>query len=177
MELNRLPVLVAPELVELAADLGARLRERGWRIATAESLTGGALAAALTSVAGCSDYVAGGLVSYQSDQKTRQLGVAADLIARCGVVSAEVASAMAVGVAQRFEVECALAVTGAAGPDPSEDGQQPGTVWIATCVNSDVRPLCYAFGKVGRDAVRFATVKAALQQLRDRLDAEFLRTT
>lgn len=163
--------LVAPELIELARDAGVRLRARSWRVATAESLTGGAIAAALTAVAGSSEYVAGGLVTYQSEQKTRQLGVAAELIKRSGVVSAEVARAMAAGAARRFEVQCALAVTGIAGPPSPTDCQPVGTVWIATWINGDVRALCYAFEEVERDAVRYATVKAGLRQLCAYIDA------
>jgi len=171
MELNGPSALIAPELVPAAAELGAHLRERGWTVATAESLTGGAIAAALTAVAGSSDYVAGGMVTYQTEQKTIQLGVPAELIDQCGVVSSEVAVAMATGVACRFGVECAVAVTGVAGPASSGDAESVGTVWIATCVNDDVRALCYAFGEVGRDSVRLSTVKAALQQLSDQIDA------
>jgi len=171
--LNGDTVLIASELVELSAELGQRLHAYGWRVATAESLTGGALTAALTAVAGSSEYVAGGLVAYQTEQKTRQLEVPAELIERYGVVSAEVASAMVCGVARRFATDCALAVTGVAGPTPSEDHQAVGTVWVASCLRGDVRPLCYAFGEVGRDRVRFATVKAALRQLCDQIDAEF----
>ena len=177
MELSEHAALVAPELADLAGATGERLRARAWRVATAESLTGGAIAAALTAVAGSSDYVAGGLVTYQSEQKTRQLGMPAELIERCGVVSEEVARAMVRGAAQRFGVECAVAVTGVAGPASADDPQPVGTVWIATSLCGDVRALCYAFGEVGRDAVRLATVKAALQQLCEQIDAEFLRTT
>jgi len=165
------PVLIAPELVEAATDLGARLRERGWRVATAESLTGGAIAATLTAVAGSSDYMAGGLVTYQTEQKIRQLDVSITLIERHGVVSEEVAIAMAVGAAQRFGVDCAIAVTGVAGPAGPEDDHPVGTVWVATSVRDDVRALCYAFGEVGRDGVRLATVKAALRQLGNQIDA------
>ncbi|MCL2654170.1 MAG: CinA family protein [Coriobacteriia bacterium] len=174
MELSGHRVLVAPELVRRAEELGARLRGRGWRVATAESLTGGAIAAALTAVAGSSEYVAGGLITYQSAQKTAQLGVPAELIERCGVVSEEVAVAMVTGAAVRFGVECALAVTGVAGPAAPGDVCAVGTVWVASAVCSDVRAVCYSFGEVGRDGVRFATVKAALEQLSgqiDRLDA------
>ncbi|MCL2881422.1 MAG: CinA family protein [Coriobacteriia bacterium] len=171
MELSDYPVLVAPELAQAAAELGLRLRERGWTVATAESLTGGAIAAALTAVAGSSEYVAGGLITYQTEQKTIQLEVSAELIERCGVVSKEVAVAMARGVARRFKAKCAIAVTGVAGPASPGDTEVVGTVWIATCADDDVRALCYAFGEVGRDGVRLATVKAALQQLSDHIGA------
>jgi len=172
MELKGQSLLIAPELVDVAGECGARLRERGWRVATAESLTGGSIAAALTAVVGSSKYVAGGVITYQTEQKTRQLGVPTELIERCGVVSEEVATAMAIGIAQRFKVECAVAVTGIAGPANSEDAQAVGTVWIATTIGDDVRALCYAFGAVGRDGVRFATVKAALQQLCEQIDTK-----
>ena len=162
---------------ELAGEIIELLTQTGATVATAESLTGGAIAVALTAVAGSSDYMAGGLVTYQSEQKIRQLGVMPELIECCGVVSEEVASAMVCGAAHRFGVECAVAVTGIAGPVSAQDQQPVGTVWIATSVRGDVRALCYAFEEVGRDAVRFATVKAALRQLCEQIDAEFLRTT
>ena len=171
--------LIAPDLVELAEELGRRLRAREATLATAESLTAGAIAAAITAAAGASAYLAGAVVTYQTDEKVRQLGLDPRMIERCGVVSKEVACAMARAVAERFTTSCSIAVTGVAGPGDSVDAPA-GTVWIATAVDDDVRALCYSFGRVGRDRVRFATVKAGLRQLCEHLgdqDTEFLRTT
>jgi competence/damage-inducible protein CinA-like protein len=91
-------------------------RERGLRLATAESCTGGLVAARLSDVPGASDVLAGGVVSYANDVKVRELGVPEELIGAHGAVSAEVAEAMAVGVRERLGVEVGISVTGVAGP-------------------------------------------------------------
>ena len=91
-------------------------RERGYRLGTAESCTGGLVAARLSDIAGASDVLAGGIVSYANDVKVTELGVPEELIAAYGAVSAEVAEAMAVGVRERLGVEVGIAVTGVAGP-------------------------------------------------------------
>jgi nicotinamide-nucleotide amidase len=100
-------------VAELVLDL---CRERGFRLATAESCTGGLVAARLSDVPGASDVLAGGIVSYANDVKIAELGVREELIAEHGAVSAEVAEAMAVGVRERLGVEVGIAVTGVAGP-------------------------------------------------------------
>jgi nicotinamide-nucleotide amidase len=91
-------------------------RERGFRIGTAESCTGGLVAARLSDVPGASDVLAGGIVAYANDVKTAELGVADVLIAEYGAVSEEVAEAMALGVRERLGVDVGIAVTGVAGP-------------------------------------------------------------
>jgi nicotinamide-nucleotide amidase len=147
-----------PEAVELVG----LLAERGLTIGTAESLTAGLLAAAITDVPGASRVFRGGVVSYATDLKRDLLGVDADLLARVGAVDPAVASAMAAGARTRLGVDLALATTGVAGPD-GQDGQPPGTVWVAladarTCWSLDAAtdPLA------GRRAVREATVRTAL---------------
>jgi nicotinamide-nucleotide amidase len=91
-------------------------RARGLTLGTAESCTGGLVAARLTSVPGSSDVVAGGIVAYSNELKERQLGVSAELLSRHGAVSAEVAAAMAHGARDRLGVDVAVSVTGVAGP-------------------------------------------------------------
>ena len=111
------------------------LRERGWSLATAESLTGGAVAAALTSVPGASAVFVSGWICYATESKTRHLGVEADLIAREGVVSEAVARAMAAGAHAKSGAAIAVAVTGVAGPasvSGPEGSVAVGTVHIAT---------------------------------------------
>jgi nicotinamide-nucleotide amidase len=98
---------------ELVLDL---CRERGLRLGTAESCTGGLVAARLSDVPGASDVLAGGIVAYANDVKTAELGVPEQLIAAHGAVSAEVAAAMASGVRKRLDVDVGVAVTGVAGP-------------------------------------------------------------
>ena len=100
-------------VAELVLELS---RERGYRLGTAESCTGGLVAARLSDVAGASDVLAGGVVAYANDVKTAELGVSAALLEEHGAVSAEVAEAMAAGVRDRLGVDVGIAVTGVAGP-------------------------------------------------------------
>lgn len=128
-----------PEIgTEYAADTGTGLaraiieecRARGWTLGTAESLTGGLVAAELICVPGASDVVRGGIVAYAVDLKESVLGVSADVLARHGAVSRECAEAMASGARGVLGVDVVLATTGVAGPDPSE-GHPPGAVHLA----------------------------------------------
>ena len=102
----------------------------GLTIAMAESLTGGLVTAALTTVPGASAVVRGGIVAYAADLKNALLGVDAELLARVGAVDGDVALAMARGARERLEASVGVATTGVAGPDPA-DGQPVGTVHIA----------------------------------------------
>ena len=144
--------------------LADALRTRNWRIATAESCTGGLIAAACTAVPGSSDWFERGFVTYSNLAKTELLGVDADLIAAHGAVSEPVALAMATGALAHAPVQLAVAVTGIAGPGGAVPGKPVGTVWLA---------LADAQGAVAeglqlqgdRQAVRDATVLLALQRL------------
>ncbi|WP_457330509.1 CinA family protein, partial [Rhizobacter sp. P5_C2] len=107
------------------------LRQRGGSIATAESCTGGLIAAACTSVAGSSDWFERGFVTYSNEAKTQMLGVPAALIAQHGAVSEEVARAMAEGALRHSPARFAVAVTGIAGPGGAVPGKPVGTVWLA----------------------------------------------
>ena len=98
-------------------------RERGWTLATAESCTGGLVAARLTSVPGSSDVFIGGVVAYANEVKEAELGVPAALLAEHGAVSAEAAAAMAAGVRARLGADVAVAVTGIAGPGRRHAGE------------------------------------------------------
>ncbi len=148
-----------------AADLVALLAQQGLSVATAESLTGGLVAAALTSVPGSSAVVRGGVVAYATDLKTTLLGVDAVLLARVGAVHADVAAAMARGAADRLGADFGVACTGVAGPD-DQDGQPPGTVFVAAYRRSDRGAEARAWQFAGdRAAVRRATVEAALELL------------
>lgn len=108
----------------------ASLRERGENLSTAESITGGGLGAAITSVAGASDIYRGGVVAYSNDVKIAELGVGAAVIDSYGVVSKEVVVAMAEGARKKFATTWAIATTGVAGPG-SHGGVPAGTVWVA----------------------------------------------
>jgi len=149
-----------PQVLALAADL----RRRGWRIASAESCTGGLIAAACTQVAGSSDWFERGVVTYSNAAKSELLGVDAALIEGHGAVSEAVARAMVQGVLRRAPVDLAVAVTGIAGPGGDVPGKPVGTVWLAWGTVGGVQAeLLQLDGD--RDAVRSASVRAALQRL------------
>lgn len=146
------------------AALAVALRARGWRMATAESCTGGLIAAACTSLAGSSDWFEGGFVTYSNGAKTAQLGVPATLIAAHGAVSEPVVRAMAEGALARAPVQLSVAVTGIAGPGGAVPGKPVGTVWLATAVAGDTRAERLQLSG-DRDAVRRQTVESALARL------------
>jgi nicotinamide-nucleotide amidase len=114
--------------------VAALLRAAGLRIATAESCTGGLLAARLTELAGASDYVAGGIMAYSNEVKIAQAGVARELIEAHGAVSAEVAQALAAGVAERLGADVGVGVTGLAGPGGGSEQKPVGLVWLSVTV-------------------------------------------
>jgi PncC family amidohydrolase len=119
------------ELMETASQLGARLRERGLRMVTAESSTGGLLGHVVTQVPGASDYYLGGVVTYADWMKATMLGIDPDLLQRVGAVSAEVAAAMASGILTRTPSDLAAAVTGIAGPDGGSAAKPVGLTYVA----------------------------------------------
>ncbi|MCE9660640.1 MAG: nicotinamide-nucleotide amidohydrolase family protein [Burkholderiales bacterium] len=151
--------------------LAATLRQRGARIATAESCTGGLIAAACTSLAGSSDWFERGFVTYSNEAKTEMLGVPAALIAAYGAVSAEVACAMAEGALGHSRASFAVSVTGIAGPGGGSIAKPVGTVWIgvAACGEKAVASLLQATGD--RAAIRHASVARALALLLARCEA------
>jgi nicotinamide-nucleotide amidase len=104
------------EILTLAQSVLDACRARNWRLATAESSTGGLVAAALTAIAGSSDVVERGFVTYSNEAKSELLGVSPEIIATHGAVSAETAAAMAQGAIARAPVDLAISVTGVAGP-------------------------------------------------------------
>lgn len=152
---------------DLAAEVLRLLGEAGWTLATAESLTGGLVAAALTDVPGSSQSFRGGVVSYATDLKARLLGVDASILAKHGAVYAPVAAAMAAGVRERLGATVGVATTGVAGPD-SQDGQPPGTVHIAVSLADDTIVRTIALSG-DRDEVRRLTVERVLGLLLGRL--------
>lgn len=123
-------IAIPDALVARVATLGDALRARGWRLATAESCTGGLLAGTCTAPAGASDWFAAGFVTYANDAKSGLLGVPDALIAQHGAVSAEVADAMARGALAHAGVQLALSITGVAGPGGGSVAKPVGTVWL-----------------------------------------------
>lgn len=162
------------DVVELARRVVAALRAAGSTVATAESLTGGLVGAALTGVAGASAVYRGGVVSYATELKHQLLGVDADLLRLRGAVDPAVAAAMAFGVRERLGADYGVATTGVAGPDP-QDGKAVGTVWVAVASSSESTPLDVSValppGADVRDRVRRAAVLGALRHLEHTLAA------
>ncbi len=143
--------------------LALMLRERGLLLVTAESCTGGLLAAACTSVAGSSDWFERGIVSYSNEAKTELLGVPAALITKHGAVSAEVARAMAEGALSHSPADLSLAVTGVAGPSGGTAAKPVGTVWLALARRGEPAQATLLQLKGDRAEVREQTVDRALQ--------------
>jgi nicotinamide-nucleotide amidase len=153
---------------EVAA-LADALRARGWRLASAESCTGGLIAAACTALAGSSDWFECAYVTYSNDAKRDMLGVDPALIQQHGAVSEAVARAMALGALQRARVQLAVAVTGIAGPGGATPGKPVGTVWLVLAQQdgAQVRLSAEHLQLHGTRAdVRGHTVLLALQRLR-----------
>ena len=151
----------------LEADLihiSSTLLARGWMLATAESCTGGMIAAACTDLSGSSQWFERGFVSYSNAAKTELLGVPAALIAEHGAVSEPVARAMADGALAHSRAHVSLAVTGVAGPTGGSADKPVGTVWLAWCVGGQTHSEMQHFAG-DRAAVRAATVRYALQRL------------
>jgi nicotinamide-nucleotide amidase len=148
---------------ELARTAIGLLIERGETIASAESLTGGLVAAALTSVPGASAAFRGGVVAYATDLKAAVLGVPDDLLEQRGAVDPDVAGAMAEGARSRLGTTVGIATTGVAGPDPVE-GKPVGTVFVAVAAPGGTvsRPLLLTGD---RQAIRAATVESVLDLL------------
>jgi nicotinamide-nucleotide amidase len=153
-----------PSNVDLCAQLAATLLQRNWRLATAESCTGGLIAAACTELPGSSNWFERGFVSYSNESKTELLGVDAALIGRHGAVSEPVVRAMAQGAISRSRAQVAVAVTGVAGPTGGSRGKPVGTVWFGWSVDGQLRCERQRFDG-DRAAVRGATVQHALSRL------------
>jgi nicotinamide-nucleotide amidase len=147
--------------------LADALRRAGLRIATAESCTGGLIAAACTTIAGSSDWFERGFVTYSNEAKTEMLGVTPALIAAHGAVSEPVARAMAEGALAHSHAQLAVAVTGVAGPGGGSPSKPVGTVWLAwACVGQATRSELLKLDG-DRRSIREQTVQQALQRLLD----------
>jgi nicotinamide-nucleotide amidase len=144
-----------------AARVVAALRESGTSLATAESLTGGLLCAALTGVPGASAVVLGGVVAYSVELKAAVLGVPRDLLEAQGAVAADTASAMAAGVRRVSGASLGVATTGVAGPDPSE-GKPVGTVFVAVSAGESLGQVRALTLHGSREQIRRRTVESAL---------------
>lgn len=145
-----------------ARSLVARLKERGSTISTAESITGGRIASAVTAVPGSSEIFPGGIVSYCDRIKAELLGVPKTLLNQFGAVSEPVAIAMAQGAAQRLKTDFAVSATGLAGPDGDGSGQPVGTVFLG--LYAEGKTWCSHLTLEGsREQIQHQAVEQALE--------------
>lgn len=162
--------VAGPGARELAVEILRLLTTSGRTVASAESLTGGLVAAALTDVPGSSAAFRGGVVAYATELKAQLLGVDSRMLTDHGPVYAPVAAAMAEGVRKRLDATVGVATTGVAGPD-SSDGFPPGTVHIAVSLADDTVVRTMALNG-NRDEIRRLTVEGVLGLLLGRLREE-----
>lgn len=152
-------------LEALLVQISGRLLARGWMLATAESCTGGLIAAACTELPGSSTWFERGFVTYSNAAKTELLGVPAPLIAAHGAVSEPVARAMAEGAVAHSAAQASIAVTGVAGPTGGSADKPVGTVWFGWCVDGTTHSERQCFARLNRPGVRQATLAHALSRL------------
>jgi nicotinamide-nucleotide amidase len=154
------------ETLALAESVLAACRARGWRVATAESCTGGLVAAALTAIAGSSGVVERGFFTYSNRAKSELLGVPSETIDACGAVSAETAAAMARGAVARAGVDLAVSVTGIAGPGGGTAQKPVGLVYVGVARKDGATKVERRLFPGDRAAVRRAALVEALELLR-----------
>lgn len=154
-------------MAELVSDL---LRKKQLTLSMAESCTGGSLAQQITSLAGCSEFFKGSVVSYANQAKSRLLNISSETLQREGAVSQVVVEQMAVAARQLFQTDFALATSGIAGPGGGSDEKPVGTVWIAVASEQGIRSKKFQFGKAsGRLGVVKRTCLQAFNMLREEL--------
>ena len=156
-------------MIRAVERVGRLLMERGYRLALAESCTGGMLAAMLTEPPGSSRYFVGGVVAYADEVKVALLGVAPETLAAYGAVSEQVAREMAAGARRVAGAEASASITGIAGPDGGTPEKPVGTVWIGASVGDRTACRLYTFDG-DRDAVRRASAHAALELVESLLE-------
>lgn len=156
--------------VKTARQILDQARERGIKVTAAESCTGGLVMAALTDLAGASDVVDRGFVTYSNAAKSEMLGVAPELIEAHGAVSQEVARAMAEGALARSDAGLAVSITGIAGPGGGSADKPVGLVWFALArTGAPAITVEKRFADMDRAGIRAASVETALQLLTDAL--------
>jgi nicotinamide-nucleotide amidase len=158
--------VIADDLRATAKRLLDLCRRNGLRVATAESCTGGLVAAALTEIAGSSDVVECGFVTYSNDAKETMLGVPAATLKQHGAVSEQTAAAMAAGALARSQADLAVAITGIAGPGGGSKQKPVGLVHFAAASRDGRRMARHRrYGKIGRRRIRERSVAEALELL------------
>jgi nicotinamide-nucleotide amidase len=158
------------ETLELATTVLEACRRRGWRVATAESCTGGLVAAALTAIPGASDVVDRGFVTYSNKAKIELLGVPEATLAAHGAISGETALAMAEGAVSRARVDLAVSVTGLAGPGGASAEKPVGLVFLGVATKGGGHTERRVFPGDRTEIRRAATVLALELLLRDARD-------
>ena len=154
------------QTIRLATDVLVVCRAKGWRLATAESCTGGLVAAALTAIADSSEVIDRGFVAYSNRAKTNLLGVPETMLAAVGAVSAEVAQAMAMGAVSHAGVDLGVSVTGIAGPGGSTSDKPVGLVHIGIATKNGARSERHVFPG-DRAGIRRAATIRALEMLKE----------
>lgn len=144
--------------MELEEEVGQILKSKGVTVSTAESCTGGGIAALLTSVSGSSDYFKGGIVAYSNQVKIDLLQVSEDTLKQCGAVSRETVVEMVKGAMKSLKTECAVATSGIAGPGGGTLLKPVGTIWIAAAYKNKIVTL-----KQEGDDGRTQNVQKAIQ--------------
>ncbi|WP_307368910.1 CinA family protein [Brevundimonas sp. SORGH_AS_0993] len=157
------------DIQRLAQQIVAAASRRGLTLTTAESCTGGLVAGALTAIAGSSTALDRGFVTYSNEAKAQMLGVDEQLLKTHGAVSEPVARAMATGAVDHSRATVSVAVTGVAGPGGGSAQKPVGLVHFAAAGPGGVVHREERFGDLGREAVRLAAVRVALDMLADRL--------
>ncbi len=158
--------MIDDSLREVASRVLDLFRARGLKLATAESCTGGLVAAALTAIAGSSDVVDRGFVTYSNEAKQAMLGVPAATLKRYGAVSAQTAAAMAAGALKNSPADVSVAITGIAGPSGGTKRKPVGLVHFAAATRDGGRiARSRRYGKIGRRRVRERSVTEALELL------------
>ena len=158
------------QLVALAQRIQGAMVERGLKLATAESCTGGLVGHAITEVAGSSDYYVGGIISYSNELKHAELGVDSATLERHGAVSAQTAVAMAHGARRRYGADMAVAVTGIAGPAGGTDAKPVGLTYVAVA-DADGELVRRFVWDSNRHGNKMRSAHAALTIVLERLDA------
>ncbi len=159
--------MFSDDLIAAARDLLDDLRRRGLKLVTAESCTGGLIAALLTEIPGSSDVFERGFVTYSNDSKVETIGVPRALIEQFGAVSREVAEAMAKGALAHSKADITISVTGVAGPGGGTDEKPVGLVYLTVLSpGRDATTKEYRFSVPSRGAIRMATVGEALSLIR-----------
>lgn len=159
------------DVVALAKTVLAKAGEKGVMVATAESCTGGLVAAALTEIAGSSSVVDRGFVTYSNASKMQMLAVPEQILAEYGAVSEPTARAMAMGAVAHSDASASVSITGIAGPGGGSDEKPVGLVhFAAACPDGQVLHVERRFGDLGREKVRQAALEQALSLLAQALD-------